>query len=365
VLNGRRVLILLDNARDVEQVRPLLPGSPGCLVIVTSRPTLTGLMTSHGVRALTVDPFSVDEAREALARRLGPARLGGDGPALAKVVELCAGLPLALAIVAARATVHRDLGLSVIASELCDARTRLDALSTDDAATDVRRVFSWSYRSLSAPARRLFRLAAVYAGPDFSRAGAGCLAGLPAPAVLPLLKELSSARLIIEHQPGRFTFHDLVRVYAAELSAALDSDDGRGAATLHLGGRAYTHHSLARARHFLGRNDEALAELERTRELLTEASLRRGSWSGHPHEFRRSFSDGVDRGIGIGRDDRRHDRCVGDAESGQAVNAEIGGINDRHVVDTHPAGAGVVEIGPQALLQVGVDGFGVVRRGPG
>jgi DNA-binding SARP family transcriptional activator len=230
LMNGRRILILLDNARDVEQVRPLLPGSPGCLVIVTSRHPLTGLITTHNARVLTLDPFPADEARQALARRLSPARLAAGPHALAKVVELCAGLPLALAIVAARATVHRDLALTAIASELCDARTRLDALSTDDAATDVRAVFSWSYRLLSTPARCLFRLAAVHTCHNFSQGTAASLAGVPVTAVLPLLKELTAARLIIEHRPGRFTFHDLIRVYAAELSAALDSDYDRHAA---------------------------------------------------------------------------------------------------------------------------------------
>jgi DNA-binding SARP family transcriptional activator len=224
VLNGRRVLILLDNAREVEQVRPLLPGSPGCLVIVTSRNRLTGLITSHSAHALTLDPFSADEAREALARRLGSARLAAEPGVLAEVVERCARLPLAIAIVAARATVYRDLALSVIASELRDPSTRLDALSTGDAATDARTVFSWSYRLLSTPARHLFRLASVHTGPEFSRDAVAGLTGLPATAVLPLLKELTAARLIIERRPGRFAFHDLVRAYAAELSAALDSD---------------------------------------------------------------------------------------------------------------------------------------------
>jgi DNA-binding SARP family transcriptional activator/tetratricopeptide (TPR) repeat protein len=234
LLNDRRVLIVLDNARDAEQLRPLLPGSPGCLVIVTSRNQLTGLITTHDARSLTVDPFSADEAQDALARRLGSARLAAEPDALAEVVELCAGLPLATAIVAARATVRRRLPLAVIASELRDARTRLDALSADDTATDVRAVFSWSYQLLSPPARRLFRLLPVHSGPDFSRAAAASLAGLRDAGIRPLLHELTGARLITEHCPGRFTSHDLIRVYAAELSTALDTDDDRHAALVRL-----------------------------------------------------------------------------------------------------------------------------------
>jgi DNA-binding SARP family transcriptional activator/tetratricopeptide (TPR) repeat protein len=230
LLNGRRVLVLLDNARDVEQVRPLLPASPGCLVVVTSRNELTGLVTSHDAGLLTVEPFSADEARDALARRLGADRLAAEPDAVRDIVESCAGLPLATAIVAARATVYRDVPVAVIASELRNARTRLDALSAHDTTTDVRAVFSWSYQRLSSDAMRLFRLLAVHGGPDFSAPVAASLAGLPATYVRPLLRELTSARLISEHRPGRFVSHDLLRVYAAELSAATDSDADRDAA---------------------------------------------------------------------------------------------------------------------------------------
>jgi DNA-binding SARP family transcriptional activator/Tfp pilus assembly protein PilF len=230
LLQGRRVLVLLDNARDVEQVRPLLPASPGCLVMVTSRRQLTGLITTHDAMALTIQAFSPDEAREALTRRLGRDRLTAEPEALAEVVELCAGLPLATALVAARATAHRDLPLAMIASELRDQRTRLDALSVNDAATDLRTVFSWSYRLLSPPASRLFRMLSVRGGREISGYAAASLAGLPETEIRPLLAELTDARLITEHRPGRFTSHDLIRVYAGELSSALDTAHEREAA---------------------------------------------------------------------------------------------------------------------------------------
>ncbi|HEY2698866.1 MAG TPA: BTAD domain-containing putative transcriptional regulator [Pseudonocardiaceae bacterium] len=228
LLNGRRVLILLDNARDVAQVRPLLPAAAGCLVIITSRNQLSGLITTHAARTLTLDPFSVDEAREVLTRRLGVKRLADEVTALDEIIAGCAGLPLATAIVAARATIHPNMPLAAIADELRDERTRLDAFSADgDVAADVRAVFSWSYRQLSQSAGRLFRLLSVGAGPDISRNAAASLLGVGRREVRHLLTELTSARLLIEHYPGRYSLHDLVRVYASELSESLDGEDER------------------------------------------------------------------------------------------------------------------------------------------
>jgi len=228
LLNGRRVLILLDNARDVAQVRPLLPASAGCLVVITSRNQLAGLITTHAAHTLTLDPFSAAEAREALTRRLGPDRLAAETAALDEIIEWCAGLPLAMAIVAARATVHRTMPIAAIADELRDARTRLDAFSgTDDVAADLRAVFSWSYQLLSAPAARLFRLLSTTGGPDISRRAAASLLGVGAREIRPLLAELADARLLTEHYPGRYHSHDLIRAYAAELGAELDTDSER------------------------------------------------------------------------------------------------------------------------------------------
>ena len=229
-LRGRRVLVLLDNARDMAQVRPLLPASPGCLVIVTSRNRLLGLITAHGASSVTLEALPAKEARQMLAARVGATRLTADPRALTEIIDRCAGLPLAIAVVAARATVYEDLPLSDIARALGDTATRLDALSTDDPAADVRGVFSWSYRRLTEPARRLFRLLSVHCGPDVSRNAAASLAGLPRIEVQPLLAELMSARLLTEHRPGRLTWHDLTSIYAAELSAADDNPEDRHAA---------------------------------------------------------------------------------------------------------------------------------------
>ncbi|MDC2952996.1 BTAD domain-containing putative transcriptional regulator [Streptomyces gilvifuscus] len=216
VLAERRVLILLDNARDAEQVRPLLPGSPGCFVIVTSRNQLTGLVAGEGAHPLTLNQLTPAEAHEFLARRLGATRLEREPGAVDEIISRCALLPLALAVVAARAATHPDFPLSAIAEELRDSDDSLDAFAGDDITIDVRTVFSLSYEALSAPAARLFRLLGLHAGPDLSSPAAAALAGLTPRETRGLLVELTRAHLLTEYFPGRYTLHDLLRVYAAE-----------------------------------------------------------------------------------------------------------------------------------------------------
>jgi DNA-binding SARP family transcriptional activator/tetratricopeptide (TPR) repeat protein len=230
LLAGRRVLVVLDNAQGVEQVRPLLPGTPGCLALVTSRSQLTGLVAVEGAYPLTLDLLSTDEARELLARRLGTDRVAAEPAAVDEIVERSARLPLALAIVAARASCHPGFRLEALAGELREARDGLDAFDGGDVASDARAVFSWSYRTLSAPAARLFRLLGLHPGPDIGTAAAASLAGLPAPLVRQPLAELGRAHLVTEHTPGRFAFHDLLRTYATELAHAFDPPEDRHAA---------------------------------------------------------------------------------------------------------------------------------------
>ncbi|MFI2261339.1 AfsR/SARP family transcriptional regulator [Streptomyces tubercidicus] len=217
VLAGRRVLVLLDNARDVDQVRPLLPGAPGCLTIVTSRRELTGLVAAHGARSLTLRPFDADQARAFLVGRLGAERIAAEPRAADEIAALCAGLPLALACVAARAAVHPHFPLEAVAAELREAHGSLDAFTRSDTSVDVGTVFSWSTRAVSAEAARLFRLLALHPGPDFSVPAAAAVAGLPPRRARPLLAELSGVHLVNEHRPGRYGFHDLLRAHAAEL----------------------------------------------------------------------------------------------------------------------------------------------------
>jgi DNA-binding SARP family transcriptional activator/tetratricopeptide (TPR) repeat protein len=228
---GKRMLVLLDNARDAAQVRPLLPGSAGCLVVVTSRNQLTGLAAGHGARLLTLGLLTDTEAGELLAGRLGAERAAAEPEAAAELVRLCAGLPLAVAIAAARAAARPAHPLAALAAELRGADSRLDALDTGEPAGSVRAVFSWSYQQLSPAAARLFRLFGIHPGPDISAPGAASLTGAGLPGARQLLAELARAHLVTEHAPGRYTCHDLLRAYAAELTGDLDSDAERRAAT--------------------------------------------------------------------------------------------------------------------------------------
>ena len=230
LLDGRRMLIVLDNARHEAQVRPLLPGSPGCLVVVTSRNELTGLVAAEGAVPLTLDVLSYAEAHEMLVRRLGLARPGAEPAAADEIIESCARLPLALGIAIGRAAVRPKRALAALAAELHDARGRLDALEAGDAVTNVRAVLSWSYDQLSEPAARMFRLLGVHPGPDISLSAAASLAGMPRAAAGDALRELAMTHMAAEYLPGRFTFHDLLRAYAAEAAERHDPEPERRAA---------------------------------------------------------------------------------------------------------------------------------------
>jgi tetratricopeptide (TPR) repeat protein len=240
LLANRRVLVVLDNARDADQVRPLLPGAPGCLVVVTSRNQLAGLVAAAGAHPLTLGLPTAAEARELLARRLGPDRVAAEPRAVDEIITLCARLPLALAIVAARAATHPGFGLAVLAGQLREARGGLDEFAGADQATDARAVFSWSYRQLSPAAARLFRLLGLHPGPDVAAPAAASLAGQPVGTVRPLLAELARAHLLAERVPGRYACHDLLRAYATEQAHLLDTDAERHAAMRRLLGH-YLH----------------------------------------------------------------------------------------------------------------------------
>src|SRR5216683_2389006 len=191
LLAGKRMLVVLDNARDTAQVRSLLPGSPGCLVVVTSRAQLTGLAAAEGAELITLDLLSEAEACQLLADRVGADRVAAQPQAAAVLAGLCARLPLALAVAAARAASRPGFSLAVAAAELRDARRRLDVLDTGDPATGVRAVFSWSYQQLSVPAGWMFRLLGVHPGPDISAPAAASLAGFTRDQARQALGELA------------------------------------------------------------------------------------------------------------------------------------------------------------------------------
>jgi len=228
MLAGRRVLIVLDNARDAAQVRPLLPGTPTSLVVITSRNQLLSLVAADSAQLLSVDLLPPDQARDLLERRLGRHRVAAEPAAVGKIIDACAGLPLALSIVSARASANAQSPLVELAEELLDTRG-LQALNAGDKYTDLRAVFSWSYRALSAPAARLFRLLGLHGGPDISAPAAASLAGLPPAQARALLAELTSAHMLTDRSIGRFAFHDLLRAYARELADADDSVERRRA----------------------------------------------------------------------------------------------------------------------------------------
>lgn len=230
LLARRRVLIVLDNARDTEHVRPLLPGAPGCLVLVTSRHQLYGLVAAEGAYSLTLDVLGEDDALRFLSDRLGPDRIARDPDAARAIVAACGGLPLALAVVSARAAINPAFPLSGIAEELAESEGSLHAFSGEAPAADARSAFSWSYRLLTPEAERVFRLLALHPGADCSVAAAASLAGLRRAEVRPLLAELSRAHLVSETEPGRFTCHELLRAYGSELCRTLDARPERTAA---------------------------------------------------------------------------------------------------------------------------------------
>jgi DNA-binding SARP family transcriptional activator/tetratricopeptide (TPR) repeat protein len=241
-LAGKRVLILLDNARDAEQVRPLLPGAPTAAVVVTSRDRLAPLLATDSAHPLTLDLLSGADAHRLLERRLGADRIAAEPRAVEQIVSYCARLPLALAIVAARG--QTGIPLATLAAELTDARGRLGALDAGDATTELRAVFSWSYAALSTPAARLFRRLGLHPGPDMSAAAAASLTGAPLAETRRLLTELTRACLLREHSPGRYAFHDLLGAYATELSHSADPAGDRRAAIARLLDH-YTHAARA------------------------------------------------------------------------------------------------------------------------
>jgi tetratricopeptide (TPR) repeat protein len=230
-LAGKEILVVLDNARDAEQVRPLLPGAPGCAVVVTSRNRLTPLVAAEGAHPVNLGVLTPEEARGLLIHRLGPARVAAESGAVEAIMSACARLPLALAIVAARAVMDPDLSLAALASQLADTQDGLDVLSAGDPTTDVRAVFSWSYRTLSTEAGRLFRLLGLHQGPDVTVSAAASLAALTPAETRPLLAELVGANLIGEAGADRYAFHDLLRAYAGELARHTDPEDQRRADT--------------------------------------------------------------------------------------------------------------------------------------
>lgn len=234
---GKRMLVVLDNASSVEQVRDLLPGTASCFVLVTSRDTLPGLIARHGALRVELDLLTADEAVGLLSALIG-ARAESAPDDVRALAGHCAYLPLALRVAAELAVSRPAATLTELATELADHPGRLDALDAgDDETTAVRTVFSWSIRQLSPSSRRMFDLLGLYAGQDIDAAAAAALADVTTPIALRELSTLHRAHLMNSSVHGRFGMHDLLRAYAAERAADLSEVDRTAALE-----RLYDHH---------------------------------------------------------------------------------------------------------------------------
>ncbi|MFE2274490.1 BTAD domain-containing putative transcriptional regulator [Streptomyces lavendulae] len=209
VLDGRRVLVLLDNARDAAQVRPLLPGTAGCAALVTSRVRMSGLAGAHLV---DLDVMSPEEALQLFTRIVGAERVGAERQAALDVVGACGFLPLAIRIAASRLAARRTWTVSVLAAKLADERRRLDELQAGDLA--VKATFELGYGQLEPAQQRAFRLLGLADGPDVSLSAAAAVLDLPEHDTEDLLEALVDCSLLESAAPGRYRFHDLVRLYA-------------------------------------------------------------------------------------------------------------------------------------------------------
>ncbi|HEU5416565.1 MAG TPA: BTAD domain-containing putative transcriptional regulator [Streptosporangiaceae bacterium] len=234
LLADRRVLVVLDNARGPDQVRPLLPGGPGCMTVITSRDRLDGLTVREGAQSLILPVLRTDEALALLAGLLGAPRTGADPVAVAEVAALCARLPLALRIAAAHLTRHPDQPVASLVAELREGN-RLAVLSVaGDEQSAVRAAFDLSYATLSPGSRQLFQLVGLHPGADLSVHAAAALAGLDVAQARAVLADLTSAHLVDEPAAGRFAVHDLLRLYAGERAAREASAADREAAAARL-----------------------------------------------------------------------------------------------------------------------------------
>jgi tetratricopeptide (TPR) repeat protein len=230
LLHGRRMLIVLDNANSAKQVRPLLPSSPTCRTVITSRSRLSALIAHDGASRILVDLLPPPEALALLRNILGETRVAAEPEAAATLARWCAYLPLALRIVAERAVTHPYVTLADLARELAVERDRLDLLSADeeeDENTAVRAVFSWSYNALPPEAARAFRLLGLHASPDISTPAAAALTDTTPIQARRLLETLGGMHLVEEIAKDRYRFHDLLRVYAAECAEEQETDQDR------------------------------------------------------------------------------------------------------------------------------------------
>jgi len=223
VLADKRVLVLLDNARSVDQVRPLLPSSPGSVAVITSRDRLTGLLARDGARRLTLDVLRPDEAIALLSRILGADRVQAEPAAARELAALCGHLPLALRIAAANLADQPDRRIAEHVTALGEGNVVALAVEGDRQSA-LRAAFDQSYATLAPRGRRLFRSLGLLPGEDFTGAAAAALAGIAVDEVDEVLDRLCAAHLVVPRDDRRYTMHDLVRRYARELAGTVDGE---------------------------------------------------------------------------------------------------------------------------------------------
>ncbi|SFT01987.1 AfsR/SARP family transcriptional regulator [Saccharopolyspora flava] len=228
LLDGKRVLLVLDNAVSADQVRPLLPGNAHCAVLITSRDQLNGLVVGQGARRVELDRMTADEARLLLKELLGD--LVTDSDAVDELIECCARLPLALRIAAERVRRNRHRGIDQTVAEFGCAQARLDLLDSGDPQASVRTIFAASYRNLSAAEARLFRLFGLHPGHEMDAHSLAALAGDDVRTTRRGLGELARAHLVEEVGDKRFRLHDLLATYAEELCELTETAAERRAA---------------------------------------------------------------------------------------------------------------------------------------
>ena len=248
-LSGRRALVLLDDAYSVDQVLPLLPAESRCVVLVTSRHRLDGLVARHDAHRVHVPLLTAQESRDLLGRLLGPVRVRAEPAAADRLAEVCQGLPLALRVTSANLRSQPERRLELFVDELA-AGDRLAHLQVaGDEWGGVRRAFDHSYRLLRRDAARLLRLLGLMPAATFAAADAAVLAGMPSVTAARAVEELAAASLIEPVGPGRYTLHDLLRLYAHERATAEESGLECALAPLRL------------SRHYLARVDAAAEQL--------------------------------------------------------------------------------------------------------
>ncbi|MGO1053034.1 ATP-binding protein [Crossiella sp. CA198] len=235
LLHQRRMLVVLDNAVDSRQVRPLLPGSESCVVVTTSRHRLSGLVIADAAVCLTLNPLSVDEAAELIRSIIGPRRADTDPGAVASITQRCSYLPLALRIAAERLVAHPQLAVSELATDLIGEADRLNVLTAgDDDTLALRAVFSWSYRALDDSEARLFRLLSLHRGPFLSTEAVAALSGDTVARTRRLLTRLVEAHLVEQAGPGAYRLLGLLRLYATDLVEDTDTHEVRATAVSRL-----------------------------------------------------------------------------------------------------------------------------------